>query len=360
MLKGIIPLPSINSPHSRFETLLDSFVAVAFILHFAYIFIFNHLGITNLVIANFVSVSLYLGCIILRARHKNYPLSYSLCIFELMGHATLAVKTIGLEGGFQYYLFILPIFIFLHPAKRLLTKSILAIGVLGVFMWLHFSMKGITPENLLPADSLHSFEVFNLIAFTGLLVALAHLYSQAASDAEERLQKANSILDLLARTDPLTGLLNRRSMLESLVTEISLVQSLHKPFSVIMCDIDDFKSINDRFGHICGDKLLVEIANTLIEKVRDRDQVARWGGEEFLVFLPETRLPEAIQIAEDIRSQVQALYIPCNGDFLHSSMTLGVREYQPPENINATLIAADQALYRGKQQGKNTVVSASH
>lgn len=359
MLKGF-PVPAINSPQSRFETLLDSFVAVAFILHFAYIFIFNHLQITNLVTANFVSVSIYLGCIILRTKHKNYPVSYLLCIFELIGHAALAVKTVGLEGGFQYYLFILPVFIFLHPARRIWTKSILTISILGVFMWLHFSMKSLPPEMLLPDEILHAFEVFNLVAFTSLLVALAHLYSQAASDAEERLQKANSILDLLARTDPLTGLLNRRSMLEFLITEVGLAQTIHKPFSVIMCDIDDFKAINDRFGHICGDKLLVEIANTLVETIRPEDQVARWGGEEFLVFLPETPLREAVKIAENLRNRVQALQIPCNGDFLHGSITLGVSEYQPPENINSALIAADQALYRGKQKGKNTVIGALH
>jgi len=193
-----------------------------------------------------------------------------------------------------------------------------------------------------------------LIAVTLIVLVLA-IANYGRYRAKRR---ENILLDRLARTDVLTGVANRRSILESLDREHRRMQRDGRPFSVVLLDIDHFKSVNDRLGHEAGDEVLVQVAKALRNSVRDIDEVARWGGEEFLALLPACSLVEGVEVAERIREHVQQLEIGTSESPIHVTISAGVSTIGEGESIDDCLRRADRSLYEGKQQGRNRVVPA--
>jgi len=173
--------------------------------------------------------------------------------------------------------------------------------------------------------------------------------------AEDKLKDANKKLELLARTDPLTQLSNRRDILEKIKYEKRRFGRSEKPFAIIICDIDDFKSINDRFGHDTGDEVLKTLANIMCMNVRKQDTVSRWGGEEFLLLLPQTDIDGGLILAEKIRVKVKSKEFNFLGKNIHVSITMGLSIYKESKTIDETINQADLALYMGKKLGKDCV-----
>jgi diguanylate cyclase (GGDEF)-like protein len=174
--------------------------------------------------------------------------------------------------------------------------------------------------------------------------------------SEAELSVANERILELARHDSLTGLLNRRSGQERLDVEAARSRRTGRPFCLLMLDLDDFKRVNDDHGHDCGDALLVHVAELLTTRLRSQDMVARWGGEEILVLLPETERDGAAAVAEELRRALERVPLECSGNVLRSTVTVGVAEHAPGGDADATLKRADEALYEGKRAGKNRVV----
>ena len=161
----------------------------------------------------------------------------------------------------------------------------------------------------------------------------------------------------MLNTDPLTGLYNRRHFFKMTEIEISKLNRNKRPASCIMMDIDFFKKVNDTYGHIAGDKVLIEVGKKIREGVRDYDIVARFGGEEFIVFLPETQLKEAFSVAERIRSNIMEYPIEINEEVkVPITVSAGVSTSQNKDIILHELIKeADKALYLAKNSGRNRV-----
>ena len=181
--------------------------------------------------------------------------------------------------------------------------------------------------------------------------------NQIIKQKNSELQKAYTQLELLARTDPLTGLSNRRCILENIEDEIIRYERHNNPFAIIICDIDDFKKFNDKFGHECGDHVLVSIGEHLKSILRNQDGVARWGGEEFLLLLPETNLESGKKVAEMIRTKIFLNSLSYQGNKFSVTMTFGVSIFNDKCSVSECIRRADLALYRGKNNGKNCVVS---
>jgi len=158
----------------------------------------------------------------------------------------------------------------------------------------------------------------------------------------------------LAVTDQLTGLFNRRYLENELEKCADLHRRYTTPFSVIILDIDKFKSINDEFGHQVGDFVIKSIANILKNRVRDSDVVGRWGGEEFLVLLPHTSLSSAVIAAEHIRREIAGFVFDGIG---HRTASFGVAQFEG--DIDTMIKASDDALYEAKEGGRNRVVSSN-
>ena len=170
---------------------------------------------------------------------------------------------------------------------------------------------------------------------------------------ENTLRRITKELLAQATTDKLTGLRNRRSLLAIAEYELTRSQRNGRPFAFIIADLDHFKAVNDNYGHATGDTVLQEIAGRLEASVREQDQVARWGGEEFVVFVPETHSDGAQILAEKLRNAVADSRVETAHGPIAVTMTLGVAGGGKGEELTAVLNTADEALYEGKNSGRN-------
>ena len=182
---------------------------------------------------------------------------------------------------------------------------------------------------------------------------LASLTRELARKNKE-LQAANKEIERLMNCDPLTGLSNRREFMNRLDKEIESLCSTCKPLSIIMADIDDFKEVNDTRGHPEGDRVLQLFAEILNEIISPRRTTVRYGGEEFIVMLPETTSEEATEIAEQVRKNFEKETEKKLGFTVTASF--GVATFKPSDTKSSILKRVDDALYSAKSGGKNRVV----
>lgn len=170
-----------------------------------------------------------------------------------------------------------------------------------------------------------------------------------------RLHAERQLYQQLAMRDPLTGIANRQKLFDELEREIARAERYTHPLSLIMLDLDDFKTVNDRFGHQTGDEVLIELADIISGHIRSADLFARYGGEEFFILVPETDGAGGADLAEKIRTIVAEKTFSCNTPL---TVSLSVATRQPGETPDALISRADKGLYAAKRAGKNCVVKA--
>lgn len=168
--------------------------------------------------------------------------------------------------------------------------------------------------------------------------------------------KLTEELNRLATTDALTQVWNRRHLLTLGQQEFHRAKRYHRDLSVLMIDIDYFKKINDSYGHTVGDKLLTTLAQTILKSMRSVDHFGRFGGEEFLVFLPETDGQAAVHVAERIREIAANLVISSSETDVSVTVSIGIATYTKDLTTETLIKRADEALYQAKNQGRNRVI----
>jgi diguanylate cyclase (GGDEF)-like protein len=177
---------------------------------------------------------------------------------------------------------------------------------------------------------------------------------------EEQIRQLNAQLERLAMTDELTGLANRRAFFQRGLQEVMMARRYQTALSLVMLDIDHFKAINDTYGHHLGDKVLQFVAETMQRIIREVDKLARLGGEEFAILLPNTGLIEATRLAERLRAACAIETPVIEGQRIPVTISLGVADYTAEsKDIDDLLKKADAAMYRAKNQGRNQVVAHS-
>lgn len=176
---------------------------------------------------------------------------------------------------------------------------------------------------------------------------------------QERLEAQARMLDELARTDPLTQLSNRRHFMETAEKEFSRFARFGNSFSIIMMDIDYFKQVNDTYGHSCGDVVLKKTAEIMKNHLRTTDELARWGGEEFIMLLPETPEKPACLVADHLRQKIADESFFAFGNNFTISVTMGVSSCDGGMTLVECINSADNALYFGKNSGRDRVASTS-
>ena len=179
-------------------------------------------------------------------------------------------------------------------------------------------------------------------------------------ELERSLKKASERIRFLSITDPLTQIYNRGYITQRFPEEMARARRYNRPLSVVMCDIDSFKQINDTHGHQVGDKVLIDFADCLKELVRPKvDWLVRYGGEEFLVFLPETNTAGAVQMAERARDSVENMKMKFDNKIVKITCSFGVAgvDRTPSKGITAEFLInhADRMLYEAKNGGRNQV-----
>ena len=179
------------------------------------------------------------------------------------------------------------------------------------------------------------------------------------AEQHEKLNQAYMEMEKLARIDPLTQISNRRDVEIRLDYEMTRYERHHNPFSLAIADIDDFKKFNDTYGHDMGDYVLTEIAKLMKETVRAQDILGRWGGEEFILVFPETDSVGGDIISERVRSIIEHHNFNFKGVSVSVTITTGLAEFKQGEVLDETIKRADNALYKGKNCGKNCIVISS-
>lgn len=173
-----------------------------------------------------------------------------------------------------------------------------------------------------------------------------------------REEHAEYLLKQMAMQDVLTGIANRRSILAMLEHALAMAARQREPLTVAMLDIDRFKRINDRFGHLVGDAALCAVVDALRDRLRNQDMLGRYGGEEFLLILPRTDALGGLTLAEALRAQVARAPLNCEGVSLPITVSIGVHTripVDPTRELHEMIQAADQGLYQAKQNGRNQI-----
>ncbi|WP_137893968.1 diguanylate cyclase [Ramlibacter sp. 2FC] len=182
---------------------------------------------------------------------------------------------------------------------------------------------------------------------------------QQIAAATDELRRQKEAAEQAARIDPLTGVASRRAFTEVAEVEIQRALRYRSPLSLVIIDLDHFKAVNDTHGHVTGDAVLVSIAQTVAREAREVDLVARLGGEEFVVLLPNCAAEQAALAAERMRLAIEQSKLHVEGRQLSYSASFGVAQFDPSElSITRLLARADAALYQAKTEGRNRVAVA--
>ncbi len=318
--------------------------------HVLFMALFFGLGIHTMAWVNLGSVLLFAAAYAcLRSRRNLLGVLLILC--EIVLHAVLAVRAIGWDSGFHYYLLLVVPIVVTAEMKYAVLRPVLISIMLVIYVLLDHWMRGVAPIDVVEARGLSALRYFNIAVTFLLLAYLTTIYRSLVAKAERQLR-------MLATTDPLTHLLNRRSLQELADYELVQRKRQQQPLSFILADVDHFKQINDRFGHHVGDDVLVAVSRTLRQVVREQDSVARWGGEEFLILMPNAAPAIAREVAERLRQAVAEVRVPAGEHFIGITMTFGVSSSEGNEVSDHTIKRADRALYLGKSRGRDQVVVA--
>lgn len=176
--------------------------------------------------------------------------------------------------------------------------------------------------------------------------------NELIKEVEQRI-KAEKKLQLLATTDELTGAYNRRAFDDSMHKNIGRAKRYNENLSLFLIDIDDFKKVNDTYGHDVGDMVLITIVRIVTDTIRQEDTIARWGGEEFTVLMPQTEKANALQLAERVREKIYGYDFHKVG---HVTISIGLTQFQADDTVDSFVKRADNALYKAKKDGKNMVI----
>ena len=186
------------------------------------------------------------------------------------------------------------------------------------------------------------------------LEAVQRELTEVNKTLEEKVKQRTQELERQANTDSVTGIASRYAIIERLEQCYAEFQRYRRPFSILMIDIDYFKQVNDTHGHQIGDQVLRELAQCIFNNIRNSDTVGRYGGEEFLVLLPESNADKSLELAERIRAQIEQLRMVNN---IQVTASVGISTITVDTNSDKLISQADKALYAAKKLGRNQVIA---
>lgn len=278
---------------------------------------------------------------------------------SLMAYTLLQHILLGPQYGFQYlYIGIIPaVFYIFNKKADCVKKSIITTSSLLLVFLVATS---ITNAIRYPLFKINKVSFYALVVINIITAFLAALYfmiliSAQASTEQNFLKDMNSDLELTANKDNLTGLGNRKSMEEHLDKAIARAKGEGQDFTIFMCDLDNFKHVNDTYGHDCGDLVLQNIAKIIKTEIRPDDYVFRYGGEEILILVYAGNYVSK-KIAERCRAAIEESEVEYKGNTIKVTITIGGASYYQGATKEILIKRSDNNLYNGKESGKNCVV----
>ena len=327
------------------------------LMHIMFAFFFGFAGVISMVIYNICTVFIYTGIMFLIKKQKTY-LAFTLTSVEVILHAVLATIMVGYSSGFQLYCVVMLAvscyitFTWECFKKGKLETFLFSFLSMAAFLICYSLSKWHKPIHEISTTASTVMYSINAVLMFVIIFCFMMLLFWDIHHRSDKLIAKNNLLDEMAKKDPLTKLYNRRFMNYELSRRMSMLMTEGKVFGIIMGDIDNFKSINDTYGHDAGDAVLVAVSNALTGALRGDDCVCRWGGEEFLIVITGNH-NAAGEVAERIRNRIENMTVETDKYTIHVTMTLGISESIPGLKVERIIQIADERLYQGKQNGKN-------
>lgn len=354
---------SIRSKHALSVKQVMSLATLAVgIFHIGLLLFFSYFRIYPMIAVNICSVTLYIFCYNQVRKGKNLLRNFNLAYIEIVLHAVIAVMVLGIDSGFTLYMIaMLPLGYYATYNFNSKTKPINPMFYV-VFSGLAFCFVRIASNFIVPPYSYGNKNIDRIVYMVNYLVAVIAVVAFSSTLLNQikilealRLNQ-NKRLENLSKIDPLTGLANRRSIQE----RYEQAEVLKEEYALLMGDLDNFKSVNDTYGHDMGDEVLKSVAEIFKQTAQEGDVVCRWGGEEILMFLPKRVKEDAASTAEHILESIQALdFHAQKGEEFSVTITIGVAVSAEGREFEEVLKKADERLYDGKHKGKNQVVYIS-
>jgi len=302
----------------------------------------------SLAISLFVTSFIFFSGYYVYKKFNNLKLSSAIVLYSLYLLMFYLIYTGGVENTGPLWVFIVaPVSVFIQGLKRGLLDIAIFVVIISGIMFM--------PTDII-AHAVYSTE-FKLRLLSSFLTVtfLSALYEYSREKSYKQALDLSEKYQKLAHLDPLTQLSNRRDALGVLKREKARRIRTKEPLSVILCDIDYFKKINDQYGHNAGDAVLVELADIFTKSIREQDCVARWGGEEFLFILPQTIAESANVFAEKIQKKLQNHFVNYKNEKISVRISMGIEQVKDNQTIDEIINNADKLLYQAKSSGRNQI-----
>ncbi|MFZ5974492.1 MAG: diguanylate cyclase [Bacillota bacterium] len=333
---------------------IKMFLVIAGILYFSFIipdwFLIHDASLFSQILANRLVIAFLMA--VLYKKIGDITSKSTLCLVITVCEIIVSVSFCAIFYQYEnpdfliqaFGLMMIIIIVFVVP-NRWIYKNIVALVSFAAFFSLSFfSLKDIEIGELSAA-----------IVYILLVILFSSLNAFSIDHFKRYAYFNNKALELLSNTDPLTGIFNRAKFNAEMEKYMHAHDAESKRFSLIIFDIDDFKEINDHLGHLTGDKVIIELVDTVKQNIRENDMLYRWGGEEFIVFLKDNDTKQAFQVAEKLRKIIEGRMFL---GFLHITCSFGVVADMKASSADEILAMGDKYLYMAKAEGKNIVKEA--
>jgi len=282
----------------------------------------------------------------------SHVFAATLLIATLMLLLLYLVVTGGKQNTGPIWVLILPpVALFLSGLRRGLLMLLLFLLVMcGLFFIPQFDL----------VKASYSVDFKARITYVFLTVTfLSAVYEYSRQQTYSDIQLLREKFERQATYDPLTQLYNRRGLSQHIEIELARAKRQQSKTALILMDLDRFKNVNDSYGHDAGDKVMQDIASLLKNAMRKQDYISRWGGEEFLLVLPDTSKEDAFQVADKLRFEISQTPMHYNSFSIDITASFGVSEVNALTDYDKALTQADKAMYRAKQSGRNKVLMSN-
>lgn len=331
-------------------------------IHFISCVIFALIPLITLSVINGCLAVFYVTIIRNLIKQHKYMTALYISLLEVLVISFFETFCLGLDSGFILYniSMISAIFYFTFVMDDFKKKDFIPL-VFSLFCVASYCISYLLMQIMEPVYVIegtywtHILHIFNILVTFTVLIFFSFLFIWEIKASQGKLASQNEQLHELAHRDPLTRLMNRRNMNQILQQSMEQLKKTGSRFSLILGDIDDFKKVNDTYGHDAGDYILVTVSQIISNSVRESDAVCRWGGEEILILVHDP-LDPAANAAERIRKNIAEYPFHYDGQDIRITMTFGVSESIPGYRVEDLVQQADEHLYTGKKNGKNIVV----
>lgn len=364
-IADIEPVPEVIARRAKQRRQMLDMIGISYVVDTAILLIYAYAGTTSLLIASaygicgLLSVAAFIGVSEVswndRFRDHYFTTQQSAVSLAIM----LTFLYMAPEVGYLFLCSIFLVYTFAAlrstPRQTIIGWTTAALGLTVIFL---LTDRPIAIPHGTPLERFATLLVFILVLGRGMIVGL---FSSSLHESLYRrgvqLKEAYKRIEELAELDELTGSLNRRCIMNTLDNEIASARRSKIPCAVALIDLDWFKRINDQFGHPAGDEALRAFAITIFANIRSIDKFGRYGGEEFLLILPETSDTAALRMVDRLRLIVAGLDWSAISQDMNVTMSAGLAMLQPDDTADGILARADQLLYQAKALGRNRVVS---